>query len=81
MPAHHRRVDLPPGSVIGGVDLHKDVHVATAVDELGRVPGSANFATTPAGYRRLSEWLSSFGRPAWVGWKAPAAGAPGWPAT
>ena len=63
----HRRVGLPPGSVIGGVDTHKDVHVAAAVDELGRVLGSASFATTAAGYRRLSQWLSRFGPLAAVG--------------
>jgi transposase len=65
--ARHRRVDLPPGSVIGGVDTHKDVHVAAAVDELGQVLGSASFATTATGYRQLSEWLSSFGPLAAVG--------------
>jgi hypothetical protein len=78
--ARHRRVDLPPGSVIGGVDTHKDVHVAAAVDELGRVLGSASFATTAAGYRQLSEWLSSFGPLAAVGVEATGCRAPGWPA-
>ena len=53
--------------MIGGVDFHKDVHVAAAVDELSRVLGSASFATTTDGYRRLSDWLSSFGPLASVG--------------
>ena len=32
--------------VIGGVDTHGDVHVAAAIDEIGRVLGTASFATT-----------------------------------
>jgi len=62
-----RRRDLPPGSVVAGVDTHKDVHVAAALDELGRLLSAASFPTNPAGYRRLSNWLSSFGRLAAVG--------------
>lgn len=77
--ACHRRVDVPPGSVIGEVDTHKDVHVA-AVDERDRVLGSASFTTTAAGYRQLSEWLSSFGPLAAVGVEATGCRAPGWPA-
>jgi transposase len=37
--------------VIGGVDTHKDVHVAAVLDELGRLHDTATFATTTAGYR------------------------------
>jgi transposase len=51
----------PARSVIGGVDTHADVHVAAAVDELGRLLGTRSFPTTPAGYRRLVTWLESFG--------------------
>lgn len=51
----------PPGTVTGGVDTHSDMHVAAAVDHLGGVLGTAQFRTTPAGYRRLLSWLSSFG--------------------
>jgi transposase len=50
-----------PGTVTGGVDTHSDVHVAAAVDHLGGVLGSAQFRTTPAGYRKLLVWLQSFG--------------------
>jgi transposase len=47
--------------VIGGVDTHKDVHVAAVLDELGRILATASFPTTTAGYRRLHRWLCGFG--------------------
>ena len=47
--------------VTGGVDTHKDIHVAAAVDELGRTLGPESFPTTTAGYRQLFGWLRSFG--------------------
>ena len=43
--------------VTGGVDTHKDTHVAAALDELGRVLGTEMFPATPAGYRQLLRWL------------------------
>jgi transposase len=53
--------------VIGGVDTHKDVHVAAVLDELGRLLDTASFAATPAGYRRLSTWLCGHGEVLAVG--------------
>jgi len=50
-----------PGTVTGGVDTHSDLHVAAAVDHLGGVLGTAEFRTTPAGYRKLLRWLQAFG--------------------
>ena len=47
--------------VTGGVDTHKDLHVAAALDELGRLLGTCSFPTTRPGYRRLLRWLRSFG--------------------
>jgi transposase len=47
--------------IVGGVDTHLDVHVAAAVDPVGGLLGVESFPTTPAGYRELSSWLSSFG--------------------
>jgi transposase len=47
--------------VIAGVDTHRDFHVAAACDRLGGVLGTASFPTSPGGYRRLVEWLRSFG--------------------
>ena len=47
--------------VIGGVDTHADVHVAAALDQNGAVLGIESFRVNRAGYRRLVEWLTSFG--------------------
>lgn len=53
--------------VIGGVDTHKDVHVAAVVDEVGKILDTKSFETTGKGYRALVSWLSSFGELAKVG--------------
>ena len=47
--------------VTGGVDTHKDMHVAAALDDLGRLIGVESFPTTRHGYRRLLKWLQSHG--------------------
>lgn len=47
--------------VVGGVDTHKDLHVAAVVDEGDRVLGSRCFATTRQGYRQMLAWMRSFG--------------------
>ena len=47
--------------VVGGVDTHKDLHVAAVVDERDRVLGSQSFATTRQGYRQMLAWMQSFG--------------------
>lgn len=47
--------------VTGGVDTHKDTHVAAAKDELGRVLGTQAFPTTAAGYAALLKWLRGWG--------------------
>lgn len=47
--------------VIGGVDTHKDLHVAAVVDEGDQVLGSRCFATTRQGYRQMLAWMRSFG--------------------
>jgi transposase len=38
--------------IVGGVDTHKDLHVAAVVDEQDRVIGTRSFATTRQGYRQ-----------------------------
>lgn len=53
--------------VTGGVDTHKDTHVAAALDDLGRVLGTEEFPTTTAGYRALLRWLTSHGEITSVG--------------
>lgn len=64
-----RRTDTKP-EVIGGVDTHKDMHVAVAVDSAGRLLGTAEFSASPPGYRRLLAWLRRFGRVSCVGVEA-----------
>jgi hypothetical protein len=49
-----------PG-VVGGVDTHKDLHMAAVVDGHDRVLGSECFATTRHGYKQMLIWMRSFG--------------------
>jgi transposase len=49
-----------------GVDTHKEVHVAVALDRLGAQLDSREIATTPAGYRRLLSWAQELGVPAFA---------------
>jgi len=49
------------GAVIGGVDTHKDLHVAAVVDEAGRIQGTASFPANANGYGQLERWMRSFG--------------------
>jgi transposase len=44
-----------------GVDTHKDIHVALALDGLGRRLGTLSIPTTPAGYEELVDWANGFG--------------------
>ena len=53
--------------VFGGVDTHKDIHVAAAVDAAGRLLGTESFCADAAGYTYLLEWLESHGPLARVG--------------
>lgn len=53
--------------ITGGVDTHKDVHVAAALDQLGRLLGTESFPTTRRGYHQLLEWLRSHGELVAVG--------------
>ena len=48
-------------AVIGGVDTHKDIHVAAVVDAHDRVMGTRSFPTTRQGYRQLLAWMRTFG--------------------
>jgi transposase len=53
--------------IVGGVDTHAEVHVAAAIDGNGGVLGVRSFATTPAGFAELHDWLVGFGAVARVG--------------
>jgi transposase len=48
-------------AITGGIDTHLDVHVAAVVDANGGILGVESFATTPAGFRSLHDWLCSHG--------------------
>jgi transposase len=48
--------------VVGGVDTHKDLHVAAVVDEHDRLIDSRSFATTRQGYRQMLAWMRSLGQ-------------------
>jgi len=57
-------MDMEAGTarrVIGGVDTHKDLHVAAVVDERDCILGTRCFATTRQGYRQMLAWMRSFG--------------------
>ncbi|MFN8233851.1 MAG: hypothetical protein U0V56_10410 [Actinomycetota bacterium] len=45
-----------------GVDTHKYVHVAVALDELGTLLADTAMPADRAGYERLLEWATSRGR-------------------
>jgi transposase len=47
--------------ITGGVDTHKDVHVAAALDQMGRNLATASFPVSASGYQDLHRWLAEFG--------------------
>jgi transposase len=49
-----------------GVDTHKDVHVAVALDPFGGQLEIQEISTTAAGYRRLLSWAQELGVPAFA---------------
>lgn len=51
-----------PVQVVGGIDTHKDLHMAAVVDrDDGQLLAIKEFSTTRAGYRALLRWMRSFG--------------------
>jgi hypothetical protein len=49
-----------------GVDTHKGVHVAAALDAVGAQLDSREIAATPTGYRSLIAWAQELGVPAFA---------------
>jgi transposase len=47
----------PDRVLFGGIDTHKDIHVAALLDRDGGLVGSASFPTTRAGYQQLLGWM------------------------
>jgi hypothetical protein len=52
--ASHRRV-------VVGVDTHKYVHVAVAIDDVGTVLDRRSFVADAGGYTQLIDWAALFG--------------------
>jgi transposase len=53
--------------VIGGVDTHRDFHVAAVINTIGQILASARFDANPNGYQSLLDWMASFGPIAKIG--------------
>ena len=53
--------------VWGGVDTHRDFHVAAVIDAVGRVVGSEPFGADHTGYRRMAAWMQAKGQLVRVG--------------
>ncbi len=62
-----REQTVAHSNVVGGVDTHKDLHVAAIVDEHNRMLGSECFPSTRHGYKQMLIWMRSFGEVARVG--------------
>ena len=53
--------ETPPAEVIVGVDTHKHVHAAVAIDARGARLGATTVPVGAEGYRELEAWARSFG--------------------
>jgi hypothetical protein len=62
-----------------GVDAHKQIHMAVAVDARGTVRGTWRGANTPAGWAELATWAAALvhnqaafsGIARWASWAQP----------
>ncbi|HVV75177.1 MAG TPA: IS110 family transposase [Mycobacteriales bacterium] len=52
---------MPRVRVTGGVDTHLDTHHAAALDQVGRVLGTAAFPVSRRGFADLLRWLTELG--------------------
>jgi transposase len=57
----NRRVLTEEKTVVGGVDTHKDVHVAAVLSDTGALLGTAEFHAKLGGHKDLLGWMRSFG--------------------
>jgi transposase len=53
--------ETSPTEIIIGVDTHKDVHAAVALNGLGARLGTRTIPANPSGYQELDAWARSFG--------------------
>lgn len=74
-------VSCEPRHVVGGVDTHKDVHVAAVIDAVGRSLASESFPTSARATDACSAGCALTASSWPWGWKAPGRGVPGWLAT
>ena len=44
-----------------GVDTHAELHVAAALEERGRLPGTCTIPTTVTGFAELVRWTTQYG--------------------
>jgi len=51
----------PTRTIVVGIDTHKDVHVAVALDCLGRRLAELHVPTTTAGYSSVEQWAANLG--------------------
>jgi transposase len=54
------RIAYGTNRVVVGVDTHADVHVAAALDPLGRMLGRLEVGTSTRGYTQLLKWAHTF---------------------
>ncbi len=54
-------LDTNSAEIIIGIDTHKDVHAAVAINGIGARLGATTIPTTPAGYQTLRAWAEAFG--------------------
>lgn len=54
--------DAPPRKVIVGVDTHKHIHVAVAIDQHGARLGDLSVSADSGGYAQLEAWAQALGR-------------------
>ncbi len=64
-PVHQGPARSP--AIVGGIDTHKDLHVAAVIDISENLLGTHSFSTTRAGCRAMVRWMRSFGDIARVG--------------
>src|SRR5690554_5910545 len=50
------------GHVVIGVDTHKHIHVAAAMDTIGGILATLTIATDTGGFKQLLDWASGFGK-------------------
>ena len=53
--------DITPDAIVIGIDTHKDVHVAVAINGLGARLAAASFPATAEGYRQVAAWAAEHG--------------------